>query len=132
MCIVGSMSFIGLILLGIDYPLALGLIAGLLEAVPMIGPFIALVVAAIIGFSMAPVKGLAVILLFAFIQQIENNLIVPKVMQRVSGFSPLIILLALLTGGTLFGFVGILLAIPTTITLVVVLKRILKFSAGSE
>jgi putative heme transporter len=62
------------------------------------------------------------------VQQIENNIIVPRVMGKVSGFSPLVILLALLIGTTLFGVVGAVIAIPSTIIFVVVLKRVLRYS----
>jgi len=129
MLVVGTMSFIGLSVLQVPYPLALGLVSGILEAVPMIGPLLSAIVAAIIGFSVSPVKGLMVIGLYIIIQQLENNLIVPKVMGRVSGFSPLVILLALLIGSNFFGIVGAILAIPTTIILVIVVKRVLRYTA---
>jgi len=129
MLVVGTMSFLGLSVLQVPYPLALGLVSGILEAVPMIGPLLSAIVASIIGFSVSPVKGLMVVGLFIIIQQLENNLIVPKVMGRVSGFSPLVILLALLIGSNFFGIVGAILAIPTTIILVIVVKRVLRYTA---
>src|SRR3990172_3560469 len=98
---------------------------GLLEIVPMIGPVLSAVVAAIIGFSDTPVKGVGVIALFIIIQQLENNLLVPKIMQKVSGFSPLIILLALLIGSEFFGVVGAIVAVPTTMIISIILKRVL-------
>ena len=129
--LVGSASFGGLVLLNVDYPLALGILSGLLEVVPMIGPFIAVAVAAVIGFSVSPAMGMAVIGLYVIIQQVENNLIVPKVMGKVSGFSPLVILLAILIGNNFFGFIGVFLAIPITIIAVVIIKRVLRYSAGN-
>jgi len=129
MFVVGSMSLVGLSVLQVPYPLALGLISGILEAVPMIGPLLSAVVASIIGFSVSPVKGLMVVGLFVIIQQLENNIIVPKVMGKVSGFSPLVILLALLIGSNFFGIVGAILAVPTTIILVIIIKRALRYSA---
>jgi len=125
MLVVGLASFIGLLLLDIRYPLALAMVAGLLEIVPMIGPVLSAVVAAIIGFSETPVKGVGVIALFLIIQQLENNLLVPKIMQKVSGFSPLIILLALLIGSEFFGVVGAIVAVPTTMIISIILKRVL-------
>jgi len=125
MLVVGLASFIGLLLLDIRYPLALAMVAGLLEIVPMIGPVLSAVVAAIIGFSETPVKGVGVIALFIIIQQLENNLLVPKIMQKVSGFSPLIILLALLIGSEFFGVVGAIVAVPTTMIISIILKRVL-------
>lgn len=125
MLVIGVVSFLGLFILGIDYPIALGLIAGLLEFIPMLGPLLAAILAGIIGFSMSPIKGFGVIVLFAIIQQLENNLLVPKVMQKVSGFSPLIILLALLVGSEFFGIVGALLAVPMTMIGSILLKKVL-------
>lgn len=125
MLIVGAVSFLGLFVLGVDYAIALGLIAGLLEFVPMIGPLLSAVLAGVIGFSMSPVKGFGVIILFTLIQQLENNFLVPKIMQKVSGFSPLIILFALLIGSEFFGVVGALVAVPLTMILSIILKRVL-------
>jgi predicted PurR-regulated permease PerM len=132
MCVVGSMSFVGLVALDVTYPLAIALISGILEAVPMIGPLISAIVAAIIGFSISPSKGFAVIALYIVIQQVENNFIVPKVMGKVSGFSPLVILLALLIGTNFFGFVGAILAVPSTIITVVIIKHILRYTAAQQ
>lgn len=127
MTIIGVLSFIGLVLLGIDYPLALGLIAGMLEAIPIIGPIISAVLASIIGFADSPIKGLTALALFTLIQQLENNLLVPKIMQEVSGFSPLVIFLALLIGSTFFGITGALLAVPMTMIGVIVVKKVLRY-----
>ncbi len=126
MVVIGSISFVGLLLLRVPYPLALALIAGLLEVVPILGPVLAAVIASIIGFADTPVKGLAVIALFTVIQQLENNLLVPKVMQRVSGFSPLVILIALLIGSNFFGIAGAIMAVPLTMIAVIIVKSILK------
>lgn len=128
MIIVGTMSYTGLLLLQVQYPLALGIVSGVLEAVPIIGPVISAVIAGIIAFSESPIKGLAVVALFILIQQLENNLIVPKVMQKVSGFSPIVILLALLIGSNLFGVLGAILAVPFTMISVVIIKRIIRYN----
>lgn len=128
MVIIGLISFAGLVILDIEYPLALSLIAGLLEIVPMLGPVVALVIAGIVGFSSSVVKGLLVIGLFTIIQQVENNYLVPKVMHRVSGFSPLVILIALLIGSTLFGVLGAIIAVPVMMIGVIILKHAIKHS----
>jgi predicted PurR-regulated permease PerM len=127
MLVVGFFSFVGLAILGVSYPLALGLISGFFEVVPMIGPVLSAVVAALIAFADAPIKALGVIALFILIQQLENNLLVPKVMQKVSGFSPLVILLALLVGSEFFGIAGAILAIPMTMILTIVIKRTIRY-----
>jgi predicted PurR-regulated permease PerM len=125
MVTIGVFCFIGLIVLDVKYPLALSLVAGLMEAVPVMGPIFSAVVASVVGFSDSPVKGLGVIVLFILIHQTENNLLVPKVMQKVSGFSPLIILIALLVGSEFFGIAGAVLAIPMTMIGAIFLKKIL-------
>lgn len=125
---VGLASLIGLLILDIDYPLALALISGLMEIVPALGPLISMVLAAIIGFSISVPKGLAVIGLFIIVQQLENNFLVPKIMHKVSGFSSLVILIALLIGSSLFGVIGALVAIPLMMIGVIIFKRVTKFS----
>lgn len=126
MLIIGLLTYVGLLALGMDYALALAVIAGLLEIVPIIGPIISLVPAAFIAFFISPVLGFGVVALYIFIQQLENNLIVPKVMQRAVGFNPLITIIALMVGGQLLGVVGAILAIPILITLYEVFKYIIK------
>jgi len=81
----------------------------------------------IVGFSISPVTGLGVLALYLAIQQLENNIIVPKVMQKTVGFSPLITLLALLIGGKLFGVVGALLSVPLTLIIVIITKHVLEY-----
>jgi predicted PurR-regulated permease PerM len=126
MVIVGGMTFLGLWLLGVRYALPLALIAGLFEIVPIIGPIISAIPGVIVGFSISPLMGLGVLALYILVQQLENNLIVPKVMQKTIGFNPLATMLALMVGGTLFGFVGVLLAIPATLTGYIIFKHLLE------
>lgn len=126
MLVVGVLSYIGLTILGVRYALALAIVSGILEIIPMIGPLITAVIGGILGFSQDPVLGIGVLALFTLIQQLENNILVPKIMQKVSGFSPLIILLALLIGSEFFGVIGALLAVPMTMILTIVLKRVLR------
>lgn len=126
MIIVGTLSYIGLILLGVPYAMSLAMIAGLLELVPMVGPTMATIPAVIVGFATSPIHGIGVIGLYVLIQQLENNIIVPKVMQKVTGFNPLLTMIAILTGGTLLGIGGALLAVPTTLVLSIILKNYLK------
>ena len=93
----------------------------------MLGPIISAVPGIIVGFSISPVTGLGVLALYLAIQQLENNIIVPKVMQKTVGFSPLITLLALLIGGKLFGVVGALLSVPLTLIIVIITKHVLEY-----
>lgn len=120
MIIVGSANYIGLRLLGIPYALPLAILAGLLEIIPNIGPITASIPGIIIGLSISPVTGLAVGALALLIQQLENYVLVPKIMEKSVGVSPLITLLALAIGFRIAGVVGAVLAVPATITLQII------------
>ncbi len=116
MFIVGLTSYIGLLILGIPFALPLAIIAGVLEMVPNIGPIIAAFPAVIVGFGVSPVTGLAAAALSFLIQQVENYVLVPKIMQQQAGLSPIITLLSLLIGLKVAGIVGAMLSIPVVIT----------------
>lgn len=113
--IIGTLSFIGLWILGVPYPLVLALLAGVTELVPIIGPVIGAIPAVFIAFVDSPWKGLFVVILYLIIQQLENNLIVPKVMQRVTGLNPIVVVLVMLIGAKLAGVLGLILAVPIAI-----------------
>jgi predicted PurR-regulated permease PerM len=127
MLVIGSMSFVALKSLGISSALALALIAGLLEIIPMLGPTISAILATVVGFSQDPLKGMIILALFILIQQIENNFLVPRVMQKVSGFSPIIIIFALLIGSRFFGVMGAILAVPTLMMGSIIVRRLLRY-----
>lgn len=126
MVTIGIMTFIGLNLIGMKYALALAVLAGLLEAVPNIGPVISMIPAVIIGFSHSFFLGFANIALYFVIQQFENNLIVPLVMKKIVGLNPIITLMALIIGGKLAGVLGILLSVPIMLFLETVLIELVK------
>jgi predicted PurR-regulated permease PerM len=127
MLIIGVASFIGLSILGVRYSVGLGLLAGLFEAIPNVGPVLSAIAAGLIGFSDSPIKGIGVVSLFVVIQQLENNFIVPKIMGKVSGFSPLIVLLSLLVGAKFFGVIGAICAIPMAMIISTILKKFLGY-----
>lgn len=122
MIIVGSLTYIGLSLLRVEFALPLAVIAGLLEIVPTVGPTISAIPAIIIAFVQAPILAVGVLALYILIQQLENTLIVPRLMEKAVGLSPLVIIFALLAGGTLFGIVGALLAVPAAAIIHVVIE----------
>ncbi|HXK52804.1 AI-2E family transporter [Candidatus Nomurabacteria bacterium] len=131
MLTIGSISTVGLLILDVDYAIPLGIAAGMLEVVPLLGPIVATVLAGIVGFTDSYTKGLAVTAMFIIVQQLENNLLVPKIMHKVSGFSPLVILMAMLIGTDLLGVVGALLAIPMMMIGVIVFRRVAKYPVKS-
>ena len=126
MFIVGLASFVGLTILRIDYALSLAVIAGFLEIVPMIGPIVSFVPAAIVASAKSPLAVALVALLYILIQQLESNFVVPKVMKKVVGFSPIVTLLAIMIGGKLFGILGALLSIPTTLMGYLIIRSLLE------
>ena len=129
MVVVGAVSYLGLLVMGVPYAVPLAIIAGMLEVVPVLGPIIATVVAAIVGFSISPLMGSLIVALFIAIQQLENNILVPRVMQKVIGFNPLITMVALLVGGKLFGIVGAVISIPVSLMGVIIFHRIITFDS---
>jgi predicted PurR-regulated permease PerM len=125
MFLVGLATYIGLTLLQIPYAIPLAIFAGLMEAVPYVGPVIAAIPAIIIGFGISSVMGFATIALAFLIQQLENYVFVPKVMERSVGMNPIIILLALAIGFRIAGIAGVLMSIPSAITIRVFMKHYL-------
>ncbi len=114
MLIVGLLILLGLHLLGVKYALTLALIAALFEIVPYVGPIVAAIPAVILAFVQSPVLALLVIILYVVVQQIENYLIVPQVMKKTVGLSPIVIIVVMLIGAKLAGILGIILAVPLT------------------
>ncbi len=123
MAIIGVLTYMGLLLLGVRYALPLGIIAGALEAIPTIGPTIAAIPALLVGISQAPILGLFTVVLSIVIQQFENHIIVPMVMRRVIGLHPVVTLIALIVGGRYAGVLGMLFAIPLTLVVGVILSQ---------
>jgi predicted PurR-regulated permease PerM len=119
--IIFVIDYIGLTILHVPYALILAIIAGLLELIPTVGPFIAGLIAAFVALTISPWLALLVICLFLAVQFVENIIIVPKVMQKAVGISPVVILIALLIGGKLMGVIGAILAIPLAASLSVVI-----------
>lgn len=116
MLVIGIATFIGLSLLGLPFVLSLSIIAGLLEIIPYFGPVFAAIPAVIIGFGISPLIGFATVALYFLIQQLENYLIVPKIMEKSVGVNPIVTLLALAIGFRLAGVIGIIMSVPIVIT----------------
>lgn len=110
--IIFVLSYIGLKLLGVEYALVLAIAAGVLEIVPYIGPIIAAIPAVFLAFGDDPIKAVLVVVLYVVLQQLENQILVPKIMQKAVGLNPVIVIVALLIGAKVAGVVGLLLAIP--------------------
>jgi predicted PurR-regulated permease PerM len=132
MLVIGVMTYAGLMLLGVPYALPLAVIAGLLEAVPNLGPTIAAIPAIIIALTISPIIALGTLILSVVIQQLENNLIVPKIMQSATGTEPLITILVLLVGFALGGITGAILSMPIYLTIQTVIKALNPSKGGGR
>lgn len=119
-----ALTYIGLSILGVKYALFLALIAGLLEVVPYVGPFLAAIPAVFFALIQSPALVVGVIILYIIIQKTEGYVLVPKVMEKTVGTSPLVVLLALLIGFKLAGVLGLLLAVPLAGAITVVIHEL--------
>lgn len=124
MLIVGVLNYLGFILIGLPYAVSLALIAGLLEVVPNVGPNIAGILAAIVGFSISPTLGFLAIFVAIIVQQLENNLLVPKIMEKAIGIHPVITIIALLIGFSTGGIALAILSLPLVLVIQVIILHL--------
>jgi len=111
--VIGVLVYLALLLLQVRSPLLLALVAGLFELVPVFGPIVAAVPAVIISFVDGGItQALLVAGAYTIIQQFENHLIYPVVVKKVVGVSPIMVIVALIAGAKIAGFMGILLSVP--------------------
>jgi predicted PurR-regulated permease PerM len=116
MLLIGGVTYIGLVLLGIPYALPLALLGGLMEIVPNLGPTVAAIPAIILAYVFGgPVLAGVVTLFYVVMQQLENNLIVPKIMKESADVNPLVAMVVIIMGLMLGGVVGALISVPTYI-----------------
>ncbi len=112
--IIGTISFIGFYQMNIGYPFVLATLAAMAEAIPIIGPILSAVPAIILGLAVSTKLGLKVAIFCFFLQQLENHVILPRVMGKSVNLHPVIIIISLLIGGQFLGVLGMLLALPVT------------------
>jgi predicted PurR-regulated permease PerM len=122
---VGVFQLIAYALIGLPYSLVLALLAFVGEAIPLIGPALGAIPAVVVALAIAPDKVIWVVISTLIIQQIENNILVPRVMDRAVGVNPIVSILSIIAFGALFGLVGALLAIPIAAILQILLNRVL-------
>jgi len=130
--IIGVATYIGLTILGVKYALLLAIIAGSLEIVPYLGPWLSAIPAVIVAFSDSLTKVIFVAALYLFIQQSENNLIVPKLMNKVVGLNPIVVIMAILIGAKLGGIIGALLGVPVAAAISVYLDDVIENKEKKE
>ncbi len=126
----GTVTFIGLSLFGIKYAAISGLLAGVLEFIPYLGPIAAAIPALFFAFIQGgPGLFLVVLIFYIVIQQIQNNFVVPKVMQKAIGLNPILSIVAVLVGAQFGGILGALIALPVATALKTILEDIFKNKA---
>ena len=119
---IGFATWVGLTLLGLPFALPLGLLAGMLEIVPTIGPIIASVPAIIVALTISPQIAFVVAAFYIVIQMIENNILVPKIMEKAVGLNPIVIIIGVLIGSKFLGILGALLAVPFIAMVLIVIR----------
>ena len=121
--VIGGSTAIALWLMGIPFFYVLALIAGIGELIPVVGPILAAIPALAVASTLSLKKALLVLVFFVVQQQVENHVLVPKIMERQVGVSAVTVIVALLIGGKLLGIMGAILAIPTAAILMVVFQE---------
>ncbi|MDO8668926.1 MAG: AI-2E family transporter [Candidatus Buchananbacteria bacterium] len=124
--IIFVLCWFGLTILGIKYALVLALFAGVTELIPYIGPFIGAIPAIFIALTQSPALVVGVLIIYVIIQQLENNIIVPKVMQKAVGLNPIITIIAMMIGFKLAGVLGIVIAVPVATAMSIALNDVLE------
>jgi len=121
--VIGIITLIAYLIIGLPNALVLALVAGAMEAIPMIGPLLGALPAALVALSVAPHKLIWVIIATVVIQQLENSLLVPRIMRKAVGVNPFVTLLALFAFSSLFGIAGAFMAIPMAAIIQLLLNR---------
>ncbi|MFC4254332.1 AI-2E family transporter [Altererythrobacter xixiisoli] len=122
--VVAALTWAGLALLGVPASGGLGLIAGLLDVIPMVGPVIAGVPAVLLAFTVSPMTALWTLVLFLVIQQLQGNFLQPMIQKHAVDVPPAVLLFAVFAAGLMFGFLGVLLSGPLTVVFYVMVQRI--------
>jgi predicted PurR-regulated permease PerM len=128
---IGGSSAIGLWALGIPFFYVLALLSAIGEMIPIVGPILSAIPAIAVASTLGVKKVIAVIIFFLVQQQLENHILVPKIMSRQVGLSPATVIVSLLIGGALLGVVGALLAVPTAAILQVIAAEIVDSDGGA-
>lgn len=127
--IIFCLTYLALLILDVKYALVLALIAGLTEFVPYLGPILASIPAIFLSFTQAPTLAIFVAIVYYIIQLVENNIIVPKLMQKVVGLNPIVSIAVLMIGFKVAGVPGAILSIPVATAVNVLVKDLFEQKA---
>ena len=122
--IVGILIAVGLSIMGVDFALIIGLIAGIFNIVPYFGPIIGAVPAVVFALLKSPLTAVYVVLLFAVVNQVESSIISPNILGEHVGLHPVTVIFSIISGGYLFGILGVILAVPVTSIVKVTLRYV--------
>lgn len=114
---VGFATFIMLLALGVEFSFVIGIITCVADIVPYVGPLMGLIPAFVFVFIDSPIKALWIFILYILIQWVENNIVGPKILSKETGFHPIVVLFLLILGAALFGFLGMILAVPIALVI---------------
>jgi predicted PurR-regulated permease PerM len=124
MVVIGTVTTVTLLALGVNAAVPLGVIAGLFEFIPTVGPILSAVPAVAMGFVDSPQKALAVIIAYVVIQQLENYLLIPYLMREGVNLPPVLTIMAQALMALIFGFLGLLCAVPMLAAVMVTVKML--------
>ncbi|NLM10526.1 MAG: AI-2E family transporter [Clostridiaceae bacterium] len=128
--IIGIIETIGLYLTGIPYAPLLGFIGGISNVIPYFGPYIGAVPAVTIALTISPWKAIWTILVFVIVQQIDNVFLSPRIIKEKLGLHPITTIMSVLVGGRLFGFFGLVFAVPLVAMIKIILKKAYRIISG--
>lgn len=121
---VGALSAIALSLVGIDYAIVIGLIAGICNMIPYVGPLVGTLLAAVMGLlSGRPIKVIYAVIAMLVVQQVDNNLLAPKIVGNSVGLHAVFTMMAIIIGGNVGGLIGMLLAVPVAASIRVLFNK---------
>ena len=112
--IVGFLTMVGLLIIRIDYAVIIGLVVALFEIIPYFGPVVGVVLTVIFGLLDSPSKAIWGLLILMIVQQLENSVIAPKIVGESVGLHPVIVMIVVILGGSYFGVLGMILAVPVS------------------
>ncbi|WP_353892554.1 AI-2E family transporter [Proteinivorax hydrogeniformans] len=129
---IGTTTYFGLLFLGVDYALTLGIFAGITNVIPYFGPWIGAIPATIIAFFQDPILAVKVVIVITIIQQIESQLVAPQVLGKKLKLHPVAVILSLIAGGTFFGIKGMILGVPVVAVFRIILRNIVAYIVSKQ
>ncbi len=122
--VIGSLTYVGLTIIGVDYALVLAVVAGLGEIVPIVGPILSAIPAIAVALLTSPSQAIIVAVFYLVLQQIESNVLQPNLVRNQADIPPLLVLFSLFVGGTVGGILGALVAVPLSGAIKVIVVRV--------